>query len=57
MLPPVSFERTARATPPIQDDAITVAAIAVAAACVVTTDHEAVGHGGACLGLADTSRR
>lgn len=29
----------------------TVAAIAIAAACIVTVDHEALGHGSACLAL------
>jgi hypothetical protein len=33
----------------MQDDRWTVAAIAIAAMCIVTTDHEAIGHGTACL--------
>ncbi len=32
-----------------KDDALTLAAIGVLAMCVVTFDHEALGHGGACL--------
>jgi hypothetical protein len=43
------------ATTPIsstaRDDRVTVAAIAVIAACVVTADHEALGHGSVCLAL------
>jgi hypothetical protein len=34
-----------------RNDALTVAAIALAAMCLVTFDHEALGHGGACLAL------
>lgn len=34
-----------------RDDKLTIAAIAVAAMCIVTTDHEALGHGSACLAL------
>jgi hypothetical protein len=38
--------------PPIaRNDSLTVAAIALAAMCLVTFDHEALGHGGMCLGL------
>jgi len=39
--------------PPLipRNDALTVAAIAVAAMCLVTFDHEALGHGGVCLGV------
>jgi hypothetical protein len=33
----------------MQDDRWTVAAIAIAAMCIVTADHEAIGHGTACL--------
>jgi hypothetical protein len=37
---------------PVQrNDWLTVAAIALIAMCVVTFDHEALGHGGACLAL------
>lgn len=32
-----------------RDDRLTIAAIAVAAMCIVTTDHEGLGHGSACL--------
>jgi hypothetical protein len=32
-------------------DRLTLAAIAVAAMCIVTFDHEALGHGGVCLAL------
>jgi hypothetical protein len=35
----------------MSDDRLTVCAIAVMAACIVTTDHEAIGHGSACLAL------
>ena len=34
-----------------KDDFMTVAAIGVLAMCLVTFDHEALGHGGACLAL------
>jgi hypothetical protein len=34
---------------PAPDDRVPVGAIAVAAACIVTLDHEALGHGSACL--------
>lgn len=33
----------------MSDDRLTVCAVAVIAACIVTTDHEAIGHGSACL--------
>lgn len=33
------------------DDALTVSAIAVLAACIAAVAHEAIGHGGACLAL------
>src|ERR1700730_15398419 len=35
----------------MRDDAMTIAAIGVAAACLVTIGHEAIGHGIACLAL------
>jgi hypothetical protein len=35
----------------MRDDVMTVGAIATAAACLVTIDHEAIGHGIACLAL------
>jgi hypothetical protein len=35
----------------VRNDTLTVAAIAVAAMCLVTFDHEALGHGGVCLGV------
>jgi hypothetical protein len=41
----------ARAPSATPDALITVAAIAVIAACIVTADHEALGHGTACLAL------
>jgi hypothetical protein len=37
------------APPPDDNDLLTVAAIAIIAICVVTFDHEALGHGSACL--------
>jgi hypothetical protein len=33
----------------VSDDWLTVSAIAILAACIVTIDHEAIGHGSACL--------
>jgi hypothetical protein len=33
----------------VTDDRPTIAAIAILAMCIVTADHEAIGHGGACL--------
>jgi hypothetical protein len=35
-----------------RSDEPTVAAIAIAAMCIVTADHEAIGHGAACLSQA-----
>ncbi len=34
-----------------RDDRLTIAAIAIAAMCIVTVDHEGLGHGSACLAL------
>ena len=34
-----------------KNDSLTVAAVAVLAMCVVTFDHEALGHGSVCLAL------
>jgi len=34
-----------------RDDLATIAAIAVVASCIVAVDHEAIGHGSACLAL------
>jgi hypothetical protein len=39
------------ATAERRSDGLTVAAIAILAMCLVTFDHEALGHGGACLAL------
>jgi hypothetical protein len=38
-------------SPIARNDALTVAAIALAAMCLVTFDHEALGHGGMCLAV------
>ena len=40
-----------------RDDLLTVCVIAVAAACITTTAHEAIGHGGACLAGGGTITR
>jgi hypothetical protein len=37
--------------PPAKDDLLTLAAIGLTAMCVVTFDHEALGHGSMCLAL------